>query len=110
MSMTVSPENAARNAEILRLDGEGLTYDQIAASLGVSRNVVAGAVFRNATRERNRPFGKTPKLSPLDVAAIRSEHRPGVRGFGMPTLARRYGVTTQAISLVLSRKIWAHVA
>lgn len=36
-------------------------------------------------------------LTPDQMRAIRSEHRPGVRGFGYLSLARKYGVGESCI-------------
>lgn len=52
--------NEARNAEIARLRSDGLSFSQIAERLGVTRNIVAGALWRKAQPSRpragHRPF------------------------------------------------------
>ncbi|MBY6273488.1 MAG: hypothetical protein CW346_14925 [Bacillaceae bacterium] len=49
-------------------------------------------------------FGSVGKLTVEDVRAIRASHE------SHSALARRYGVTKQAIMYVRSRRTWAHVS
>lgn len=49
------------------------------------------------------------KLSSRDVADIRAEYKPGVRGRGIKTLAKRYGVSSTTMRNILSGRKWGHV-
>jgi len=56
------------------------------------------------------------KLTPVLVRQIRKEHKPGKPGYpffpgvvGYKTLAKRYGVSRNAIENIISRKKWAWV-
>lgn len=51
---------------------------------------------------------RVAKFTVDDVAQIRADYAAGRAD--QPTLAARYGVTQQAVSLVIRRKTWADVA
>jgi hypothetical protein len=64
------------------------------------------------TRIGNRRRGEAHHSTPLtadDVRAIRRAYRPGVRGHGASVIAKRYGISKQAVQNILARKTWAHV-
>ncbi len=46
MTAKVKPDNTERNRRIVEMYKDGLSFDAIAAQLGISRNVVAGATRR----------------------------------------------------------------
>lgn len=50
----MNPSNTDRNAKILGLWSQSMTYGQIADHLGVTRNVVAGVVTRAGMRLGDR--------------------------------------------------------
>lgn len=54
------------------------------------------------------------KLTPAKVRQIRKSYevrdRNGVRKWSYAALSRKYGVTSQSIRDVITRKSWAHVA
>lgn len=72
----------------------------------VRRQVPGGT--RIGKRRRGEAHHSTP-LTADDVRAIRRAHRPGVRGHGASVIAKRYGISAQAIKMILRRKTWAHV-
>ena len=49
------------------------------------------------------------KLTEKQVLNIRSEYQYGKRGFGMISLAKKYGITQQSIDCILKRKNWKHI-
>lgn len=48
----VTPENRERNSQILQHYSRGLSYDAIAARMGISRNAVSGVVNRAGVKNR----------------------------------------------------------
>jgi len=48
------------------------------------------------------------KLTAGDVLAIRAAYSPGAITY--EALARRYGVTKQAVHQIITRQTWRHVA
>jgi len=48
-------------------------------------------------------------LTNEQVHEIRETHRPKVIGFGIPTLAKRYGVSNKTIERIIKRQIWSHI-
>jgi hypothetical protein len=49
------------------------------------------------------------KLSRQDVITIRQEYRPGVKGNGFKALAKKYGVTHNAIKRAIRRTSWKNI-
>jgi len=49
------------------------------------------------------------KLSSRDVAEIRAAYKPGIRGSGVKSLAKRYGVSSTTMRNILSGRKWGHV-
>lgn len=46
------------------------------------------------------------KLTAEQVAAIRSEYRPGVRGLGFKALGGRYGVSHTTVERIVAGRLW----
>ena len=107
--MRVLSQNINRNNLITGLFGEGKTVDQIAAKLGVTRNVVAGVLRRSGSfgaLVRGPGVVETPsglrrgKLSADMYDQIRAEYVPRV--VSMPILAERYGVSIRRIEEIIN--------
>lgn len=63
---------------------------------------------------RNVPFGKgeasvCAKLTEAEVVEIRGSYRKGVRGLGMPSLAKKFGVHEATIWCIINRYTWTHI-
>lgn len=60
MSTTIAHQSsgAKRSAAFVRLHREGLSYSQIAEKFGVTRNAVAGAIYRNTKPQQAREYEK----------------------------------------------------
>jgi hypothetical protein len=61
--------------------------------------------FRHGVVARGERHGLA-KLSAKDVAAIRSEYRPGVRGHGQHSLAKKYGVRQATVWKIINNLNW----
>lgn len=81
------------------------SYQQIADVLQVSRNVVAGALFRNAHGSSKRRVGRHTKLAEEQVRQLRAAPWGSVG-----ELAKRLGVSIQAASRARNFHTWTHVA
>lgn len=61
------------NARLIKLREQGLSYKQIAESLGISKGVVAGRLKRMADSKKIGPAPpKPPKTVPVKVAKVRT--------------------------------------
>lgn len=95
----------------------GSSTQFLARFCGVSesaiRRATRGATMRSiagptAGAARNRGAShRVAKLSDSDIRAIRARRAAGEQGV---SLAASYGVTPQAISLIVNRKAWRHIA
>lgn len=83
--MTHKPENAERNAEIFRLYGEGFSYNAIAIRLGISRNVVAGAIHRAEAGNRGGYRHPSDDLTGKTFGRLLVLRRVGCDRHGTPT-------------------------
>jgi transposase-like protein len=78
--------NAERNAKIVALYETGATYDAIARQLGVTRNVVAGHIYRAALVKR-----------PMYPEHIRQIILQSAEERGITKAAREWGVSVPSI-------------
>lgn len=112
--------NEERNAEILRRRRAGEFPSDIAKSMGLSRNAVIGvcgragvALFdRRASLSKHISRGEghgRAKLTADAVRAARLECAPYSRASGLSALARKYGVSRDAMEKAVSGQTWAHV-
>lgn len=61
----MSRKNAARDARILTLIGDGLTYDHVAARLGITRSTVSGVA--NRARAAGMIGSRRPELGGVSI-------------------------------------------
>lgn len=59
-------------------------------------------------KARGKPYGRGGKLTADDVRAIRQNY--GTPGWSAPEIARRLGVTNEAIYAIIERRNWAHLS
>lgn len=57
-------------------------------------------------QEKKKQRTKRAKLSKEMAQRIRSEHKPGVRGCGCRSLAKKYGVSATTIKHIIGNKAW----
>lgn len=91
----------------IRENPDNLMVKELAEKFGVSNGRISsiqtgrGRTFEGGTiRESKTP----PSLPPAIQAQIRAEYRKGVRGFGTPALAKKYGVHPSTIQSIIERK------
>ena len=89
---------------------EGHSFQQLADKYGISDTAVGQIIHHQTWREVGGPKTIRPrnKLTPIDVQRIRQQYADG--GISHEALARKFGVSRPAISLVLSGKNWGHVS
>ena len=115
--------NAERNAEIIRRRSAGELPYQIAEALGVTRNTVIGVCNRaglcgveeganaRATRlcAHKGEQCHNAKLTGSAVRSARAEYIPYDRRAGASALAKRHGVSSNAMRRAITRETWADV-
>lgn len=101
-----------RNTQILEAVRGGASYDETAAKLGVTRNVVAGVCYRAGIGIGTGGFcgrkgEKNPsaKLNSSDVIEIRRRYKFGNGN----QLASEFGVTLRSILNVAHGDTWKHL-
>lgn len=82
--------NIERNAKIAALFEAGATYDQIASQLGITRNVVAGCLYRTARRRGEGRRLKYPEH-------IRQVILKSAEARGVASAVREWGVSAPSI-------------
>lgn len=110
--------NAERNAEIVRRRKAGQLPRQIAAEMGLSKNVVIGVTNRAGLSQSGLQTrcvlrgADTPwsKLTQEQVDEIRRQYVPRHPEFGAVALARRYGVTPACVAGFLWGNNWKRAA
>lgn len=93
--------NEARNAEIIERRKRGEWPSEIRRAMGLSRNVVAGALNRAGLCDPDvdrtiAPVGNR-KLTKEQVLEARALYKRGVRGSGFMALGQKYEVDTKVI-------------
>ena len=82
--------NAERNAQIVSM-AETMSYDAIAAQLGLSRGTVAGVVFRHKNTDRGREYWRAIYRYG-DREAARKAVRAGGSGWKYAAVMRKTGL------------------
>jgi hypothetical protein len=96
-----------RDAQIAALIDGGLTYGQVAKKLGVTRNVVAGALHRLSGKHLRPNTAQSPrKISVVGIIDIRVRHARGER---LDSIAADYGVSKFTVCRIGRRRVWAHI-
>lgn len=75
-------------------------------SWGIDRHTYLCDARAYAKRGSDLPHAK---LDESQVKAARAEYRPFCRTFGVPALARRYGVHRRTMEKIITRETWSHV-
>lgn len=114
--------NEARNAEIIRRRLAGEWPTEIAAAMGLSRNVVIGVANRAGLSSANidrsalaHRFGAkgeacgSAKLSADKVRSIRARYQRYSRTNGSGAIADEYGVRQSAVWRIVTGQSWGHV-
>lgn len=117
------PDNAYRNAEIIRRRRAGEMPTEIVEHMGLSRNVIAGVLNRAGLcdpstdkrpsmilRARRGEDHRGAKLTNEIVREIRRLYRPRTRGSGAWSIADKLGVSRKSVENVLYAGSWAHVS
>ncbi len=65
--------------------------------------------IRLGLRDYHQPNVKCRKLTPEDVRYIRENYKRGDKEFGQNALARKFGVTENAIRLIIERETYRDV-
>lgn len=103
---------------------EAVSYSEIAVRYGVNEHTIARIIrreyWKHVPEELAPPIPEEriafhsrgqrnpgAKLSPTDVRTIRSAYAAG--GITQRALARKYGVTPECISRLMTGKSWAHL-
>lgn len=110
-------QNKARNAEIIRRRQAGEWPRQIAAEMGIGKNVIIGVIGRaglavpGASRDHPLIGESAPNavLTEVMVRAIRAEYRPGKGGHGARSIALKLGLNSNTVQSACSGRTWAHV-
>jgi hypothetical protein len=97
--------------ELRRRYARGEQTRSLAAAYGRStsmiQNIVAGRSFATVPGAlAPRRAGNPGKLKERDVRAIRALKQ---RGMKQRLIAKRFGVSTALVSIILAGKIWSHV-
>ena len=91
----------------IRDNPEQLTGKDLSAEFGVSRGTIS-QIQTGQNRKNNSGQirnSKTPPSLPNDVKEkIRSEYRKGIRGYGTPALAKKYGVSATTVYHIVKEK------
>lgn len=100
-----------RNAKIMSMVDQGMTYAQIAGALQMTRSAVAGVVDRARHPYEKRGVAKGvkqagAKLNDEKVRAIRAMR---AQGDGIEFVAATFGISPSVISRITSGKAWSHV-
>jgi len=98
--------------EIRREQDRGASYGEIASRLGITRNQVAGHLYRDRVSGRSRCPGQTfgerhskAKLTERDVRAIR---RMRASGMLLREISAQVGVHWNTIGHICARRTWKH--
>lgn len=96
----------------LVLNKSGRSYSEIGAEYGVSRNTVAGAIFRlkNPCLCTGRLMGERHPAAKLTTETVREIRKLRSEGAMLKQLASDYGVSMSTISLAARGKLWSHVS
>jgi hypothetical protein len=89
---------------VLELRAKGMSCRMIGRRLGMTRNAVAGLIWRHRhAGARRSPTGRRGRLTEALVREIRASDEP------VATLAARHGVAGSTIARARSGDSWAHV-
>lgn len=92
--MVTVVKNPARNAEIVRLRGEGLTPAQITARLALSRNIVLGVLYRAGLTDKHSPKAACAAYDPAFRALVLASREQN----GFCETVRRWGVPDSTLA------------
>ena len=97
----------AEQTRYIRENPDNLTGKVLALKFGVSCGTISGIqtgqkrVFDGGSVRKS----KTPPSLPIEIKnQIRTEYRKGVRGFGTPALAKKFGVSHTTIQRIVDEK------
>jgi hypothetical protein len=121
-------KNAERDARIVQMRKAGLWPREIAAQLGVTKNVVIGVANRAGLCQRGQSAAglraavaahavnfcrgeRCPSavLNERKVQEIRDRYRPYCRQNGASQIAREFGVNVKTVVDALAGRTWGHV-
>lgn len=116
----MSFRNRTRNEEIVRRRLAGEQPAEIYRAMGISRSVVAGALFRAGlcdpeTNKKSSLYAirgeahRCAKLTEADVREMRTRFVPRCRENGYKALSREYRVSYTAARKAVQGVTWDHV-